>query len=102
MGFIEFFGESLKGVGKGVQKGREAAVRSSEKMLRVQRLRMDVNELREEKERKMREVAHKVYELYTQNALKNPELLAICQDIKTIQWQIDERWTEINHLNSNK
>ncbi|MEW6283899.1 MAG: hypothetical protein AB1758_35125 [Candidatus Eremiobacterota bacterium] len=102
MGFFEFVGESLKGVTKGVQKGRDAAVRSSEKMLRISRLKMDVQELREEKERKMKEVAHKVYELYTQNALKNPELLQICQDIKTIQWQIDERWTEINHLNTQK
>jgi hypothetical protein len=25
--------------------------------------------------------------------------VAFCQDIKTLQWQIDERWTEINHLN---
>lgn len=92
-------GDSFKGASKSVQKSKEAAIRSSEKMLRIQRLKMDVQEKREEKERKMQALAHKVYELYATNKLTDPELLAMCQDVKTLQWQIDESWTEINHLN---
>lgn len=91
-------GDSLKGAGKTVQKGRDAAIRSSEKMLRVSRLKMDVQEMREQKDQKMRELAHRVYELYAQNKLGDPELVSACQEVKTLQWQIDERWTEINHL----
>ena len=91
-------GDSLKGAGKTVQKGREAAIRNSEKMLRISRLKMDVGELRSSKDKKMHDLAHFVYELYTQNKLADPELVAMCQDIKTMQWQIDEHWTSINHL----
>lgn len=92
-------GDGLKGASKGVQKSKEAAIRNSEKMLRIQRLKMDVQEKREEKERRMQALAHKVYELYARNKLTDPELLGMCQEIKTLQWQIDESWTEINHLN---
>lgn len=98
MGLFDMLGDSLKGASKSVQKTRDAAIRNSEKMLRIQRLKMDVQDKREEKEQKMQSLAHKVYELYAQNKLNEPELLAICQDIKTLQWQIDESWTEINHL----
>lgn len=99
MGLFDILGDSLKGAGKAAQKGKEAAIRNSEKMLRVSRLKMDVQELRGQKDKKMHDLAHFVYELYTQNKLADPELLAICQDIKTMQWQIDEAWTTINHLN---
>ncbi|MCA9796997.1 MAG: hypothetical protein AB7S38_11125 [Vulcanimicrobiota bacterium] len=99
MGLFDMLGDSFKGASKSVQKSKEAAIRSSEKMLRIQRLKMDVQEKREEKERKMQALAHKVYELYAKNKLTDPELLAMCQDVKTLQWQIDESWTEINHLN---
>lgn len=91
-------GDSLKGAGKSVKKGKDAAIRSSEKMLRVSRLKMDVQEMREQKDKRMRDLAMRVYELYSQNKLGDPELVAMCQEVKTLQWQIDERWTEINHL----
>ena len=98
MSFLDMLGDSLKGAGKSVQKSKEAAIRSSEKMLRVSRLKMDVQEMREKKDKQMQELALRVYELYSQSKLGDPELVAICQEIKTLQWQIDERWTEINHL----
>lgn len=81
-----------------MQKSKEAVIRGSEKSLKIQRLKMDVQSKREEKEKKMTGLAHKVYELYAKNKLTDPELLSLCQDIKTLQWQIDESWTEINHL----
>lgn len=99
MGFFDMLGDSIKGASKSVQKSKQAAIRGSEKMLRIQRLKMDVTEKRDEKERKMQALAHKVYELYAKNKLTDPELLGLCQEIKTLQWQIDESWTEINHLN---
>ncbi|HXE73185.1 MAG TPA: hypothetical protein VNO81_11050 [Candidatus Nitrosotenuis sp.] len=98
MSLFDKVGDTLREAGKGVRKGREAAIRRSERMLRIERLKMDIKDLREEKEQKMRDLAHKVYELYTQNSLANPELVALCQEIKAMQWQIDEKWTEINHL----
>lgn len=98
MGLFDMLGDSFKGASKSVQKSKDAAIRNSEKMLRIQRLKMDVQTKREDKEKKMQSLAHKVYELYAKNKLTDPELLAICQDIKTLQWQIDESWTEINHL----
>ena len=48
----------------------------------------------------MRTLARKVYELYTRNELKEPDLVNFCQELKTLQWQIDERWTEVNHHKS--
>jgi hypothetical protein len=99
MGFFDMLGDSLKEATKSVRAGKDAAIRGSEKMLRVSRLKMDIQEMREDKDKKMRDLAIKVYELYAQNKLSDAELVAFCQDIKTLQWQIDERWTEINHLN---
>ena len=87
-----------QGAAKSMQKSKEAVIRGSEKSLKIQRLKMDVQSKREEKEKKMQGLAHKVYELYAKNKLTDPELLSLCQDIKTLQWQIDESWTEINHL----
>ena len=92
-------GDSLKEATKSVKRGKDAAIRGSEKMLRVSRLKMDIQEMREEKDKKMRDLAIKVYEMYAQNQLSDAELVTFCQDIKTLQWQIDERWTEINPLN---
>lgn len=97
-GFFDKLSDSIREAGKGVTRGRQAAIRNSEKMLRVERLKMDIRDLREQKEQKMRDLAHKVYELYTQGTLQDPNLLGMCQEIKTLQWQIDERWTEVNHL----
>jgi len=91
-GFFDKLGESVREASKGV-------VRKSEMRLRVERLKMDIRDLREQKDQKMRDLAHKVYERYVQGTLQDPEFLAACQDIKSLQWQIDERWTEVNHLN---
>jgi len=83
-------------------KSKEFALRRSEKVLRIERTKMDIKDLKDQKEEKLKELARKVYELYCQNNLTNPELLGICQDIKTIQWQIDEMWTTINNMKAQK
>ena len=97
---MSVFDKMSEGVRKGkemVQAGKEAAIRRSERMLRVERLKMEISELRKAKDARMRSLARKVYEQYTRNELKDPDLLAICQELKTLQWQVDELWTEINH-----
>lgn len=80
------------------QRGKEMAIRKAEKTLKIERMKMEVSDLKKKKDSKMKAMATKVYELYTQNNLTNPELIGYCQEIKTLQWQIDEKWTEINHL----
>lgn len=96
-------GSELLRKGKDFLKdGRDKAIRKSEKILKIERLKTDIKDLKREKDEKLKDLARKVYEQYTQNNLTNPDLLAICQDIKTIQWQIDEKWTEINNLKAQK
>lgn len=99
-GLFDKLGESIQGVVKGVAKGREAYVCSAEKRLRIERLKINIRDLREQKDQSMILLAHKIYEQYTKGTLQDPELLAACQEIKMLQWQIDERWTEVNQLNA--
>jgi hypothetical protein len=85
-----------------IKDSRDMAIRKSEKLLKIERIKGDIKELKAEKDDKLKDLARKVYELYTQNNLTHPELLGICQDVKTIQWQIDEKWTEVNNLKVKK
>jgi len=98
MGVFDKVNEGMKKGKELVQQGKEAAIRRSEKMLRVERLKMEINDLRKMKDARMKALARKVYELYTKNELKETELINFCQELKTLQWQIDERWTEIDHF----
>ena len=101
-GLFDKMGESIRGVTEGLSKGREAYVIGAEKRLRVERIKININNLRKEKDDQMQQMAHLVYEKYTQGTLSDPDLLAACQKIKMLQWQIDEGWTEINALNEEK
>lgn len=85
-----------------VQGGKDFAIRKSEKLLKIERIKSDIKTLKNDKDEKLKDLARKVYEQYTQNNLTNPDLLAICQDVKAIQWQIDEKWTEVNNLKARK
>jgi hypothetical protein len=100
--FIDKVAEQVQKGRELAARGKEVAIRRSERMLKIERIKIDVTEIRKEKDQKMKALARKVYELYTQNALTSPDLIALCQDIKTLQWQIDEKWTEINNLKSEK
>jgi hypothetical protein len=96
-------GSELMRKGKDVLVGgRDAAIRKSEKVIKIERIKMDIKTMKEDKEEHLKELARKVYEMYTRNNLNDPELISICQDVKTIQWQIDEKWTEINNLKSKR
>lgn len=85
-----------------LKDGRDFAIRKSERVLRIERVKADIKTLKKEKDEKLKDLARKVYEQYAQNNLTNPELLSICQDIKAFQWQIDEKWTEVNNLKAKK
>jgi hypothetical protein len=97
MGVFDKVNEGVKKGRELVQQSKEAAIRKSEKLLKMERLKMEINDLRKMKDGRMKALARKVYELYTKNELREPELVNFCQELKTLQWQIDERWTEVNH-----
>ncbi|MCD4783158.1 MAG: hypothetical protein K8T10_04920 [Candidatus Eremiobacteraeota bacterium] len=85
-----------------LKDGRDYAIRKSERVLRIERVKADIKTFKKEKDEKLKDLARKVYEQYSRNNLTNPDLLAICQDIKALQWQIDEKWTEVNNLKAKK
>lgn len=97
MGLVDKVSEGISKGKQIVQQSKEMAIRKSEQMLKIERLKMEINDIRKMKDARMKALARKVYELYTHNELKDPELVNFCQELKTLQWQIDERWTEINH-----
>jgi hypothetical protein len=98
MTFMEKVSEQVKKGRELAQRGKEMAIKRAEKSLKIERLKLDINELRKKKDRDMKTLARKVYELYCQNQLDNQELINLCQEIKTNQWQIDEKWSEVTHL----
>jgi signal transduction protein with GAF and PtsI domain len=98
MTFLEKVGEHVKKGKEIAQRGKELAIKKAEKSLRIERLKIDIDDMRKKKDRDMRTLARKVYELYCQNQLDNQELVNLCQEIKTTQWQIDEKWSEVSHL----
>ncbi len=102
MSLYEKSSELIRKGKKLIKSGREMAVRKSERVLKIERIKMDIKTLKKDKEEILKDLARKVYEIYTQNNLTNPELVSICQDVKTIQWQIDEKWTEINNLKAQR
>ncbi len=102
MAFLDKVNEQMKKGREFAQRGKEMAIKKAEKTLKIERLKIDINDLRKQKDRDMRTLARKVYELYCQNLLDNPELINLCQEIKTVQWQIDEKWSEVTHLKEMK
>jgi hypothetical protein len=100
---MSLFDRVNEGVKKGkeiAQRSREIAIRKSERMLRMERLKLEISDLRKEKDNRLKALARKVYELYQKNELTQGDLLSQCQELKTLQWQIDEKWTEVNNMKS--
>jgi len=85
-------------MGQQAKKGIDIAIRTSEKMMRIERLKLDIQELKKKRNTSMKDLANIVYQQYMNNMISDPDLLKICQEIKSIQWQIDEKWTEINSI----
>jgi len=77
---------------------RDKAIRSSEKFARGQGLKLDIDTIQEKKQKKLKQLSYLVYNLYVKNEIKHPEVNAICDAIRSLQWQIDEKRTEINMM----
>ena len=94
-----------KGAEYVVEKGgelRDKAIKSSEKFARSHGLKLDVDTIQEKKQKKLKQLSYLVYNLYTKNEINHPEINAICQEIKNLQWQIDEKRTEIDMIKHEK
>lgn len=84
----------------GINKKHDELMVSLETNLRVERMKNDVKSLRKEKDEMLRKVAMEVYRLFSNGELKDPVLLPLCQAVQMKQWEIDEKWAEINRVTS--
>lgn len=91
MGFLDKVGEQF-------QKGTDAMIKGSEKFARTSSLKIDIKNLQQAKQKKLKDLSYKVYDLYTKGLIKEPQLLNICQDVKVLQWQINEKREELEAL----
>ncbi|MBQ7502767.1 hypothetical protein IJT93_08685 [bacterium] len=85
-----------------LKQKKDELFNNAEAGLRVMRLKNDVGELKKEKDELLKAIAIKVYEQFVQGKLADPELQAACQQVKLKQWEIDEKWAEINRVKSEK
>jgi len=81
---------------------RDKAIKSSERFARTHGLKLDVENLNEKKQKKLKLLSYLVYNLFKKNEIKHPEISAICQEIHNLQWQIDEKRTEIEMIKQQK
>ncbi len=98
---MSFFEELQKKVQKGTElarKGTEYALKQAERSLKTEAVKVDISALKKKADRKMMSLAMKAYELYENNNVDNEEMVEICKEIKTLRWQIDEKWNEIDAL----
>lgn len=100
-GFFSATGDIMKGLADAAAKKRDELVSSAETRLKIERLKSEVRTLRQEKDGLLNALALKVYEGYVKGEVKDPNLQATCQNIQLKQWEIDEKWAEINRVKSN-
>ncbi|MBI2264815.1 MAG: hypothetical protein HYU64_06530 [Armatimonadetes bacterium] len=86
----------LDKVGEQVSKVKQRAVRESERFTRLAGLNLDIKSLEREKQERPKKLAYRVYEMYTRNLISDQDLIAICQEVKTVQWQIDEKRAQVD------
>lgn len=95
------FERMKKGAEYVAEKGgelRDKAIRGSEKFARKQGLKLDIDSVQDKKKKKLKQLSYLVYNLFTKNQITHPEIAAICEEIRTLQWQIDEKRTEIDMI----
>ena len=95
---MAFFKELTEKIQKGTEfakKSTEFAIKHAEKSLKVEAVKVDISALKKELDKKMTALALKAYSLYESNALENEEAVELCKSIKTLHWQIDEKWNEV-------
>ncbi len=90
----------FKGLADAAARKRDELVSSAETKLKIERIKAEVRSLRQEKDSLLNTLALKVYERYVKGEVEDPDLKAACQTIQLKQWEIDEKWAEINRVKS--
>ncbi|MCR4783433.1 MAG: hypothetical protein K6A35_02815 [bacterium] len=97
-GVLDAVGGMAKGLVNAAAKKRDELMGSAELHLKVERLKGEVKSLRDEKDKLLNGIALKIYERYVQGQISDPDLRATCQAVQLKQWEIDEKWAEINRI----
>lgn len=97
-GFFSATGDIMKGLADAAARKRDELVSSAETRLKIERLKAEVRSLRQEKDGLLNGLALKVYERYVKGEIQDPDLQAACQAIQLKQWEVDEKWAEINRV----
>ncbi|MGM9991695.1 MAG: hypothetical protein ACI376_02455 [Candidatus Bruticola sp.] len=101
-GFLGATGSMMKGLVDAAAKKRDELVSSAELKLKMERLKAELRDLRQEKDELLNGLALKVYEMYVKGQIQDPDLKASCQAVQHKQWEVDEKWAEINYVKSGK
>lgn len=100
--FLDKMTEQMKKGRSLAQQLPERAMKTAEFALKTEGLKVDVAALKKKKDRYMMLLASKAYELYSRNSLDEPEMLALCREIKSVQWEIDEKIADISVVKEEK
>lgn len=82
--------------------GADYAMKKAEQSIRTEAIKVDINKLKKQCDKKMNSLAAKTYELYENNKLDNDEIIELCRDIKMLRWKIEEKWNEIDKLKTDE
>lgn len=96
MAFLEDLTKKIQKGTEFAKKSTEFAIKHAEKSLKVESIKVDISSLKKELDKKMTALALKAYSLYENNALDNEEAVELCKSIKMLNWQIDEKWHEVD------
>lgn len=77
-----------------IRRGQEVAKRET----RVLRLQTQISRLRTQRQQLFNQMGHKVYDLFQRDLVKNQELRMTCQQIRTLDAEIEVRREEIDQL----
>ncbi|MCL5036591.1 MAG: hypothetical protein M1269_05660 [Chloroflexi bacterium] len=88
----------MDGLEDKIRKGADKIIRKGETALRIERLKMDVTELKKKREDLFAAIGRHVYDLYAKDMIVPDEVREKCHEIKIFQSQLDEKWMEINQM----
>lgn len=77
-----------------IRKGQEVAKRET----RIIRLQTQISKLRSDRQQLFYQMGQKVYSLFERDLVKNQDLRMMCQQIKGLESDIEERREEIEQL----
>jgi len=98
MSFLDEIQKKLKQGQEFAKKGTEFAIRQAERSIKSESIKVDIAALKKDLDKKMIALAVKAYDLYEKNAIDDEEIIELCKNIKTLRWQIDEKWNEVEKI----